>query len=249
MAITSLSATVTASLANSRTKAQSGVDAASQAFQKADERVQRQRDLVSAELSALGKLKSSFSETQAASRALSDSKQTTADTGITKAASNFVKSFNTATQAAKSAIASHATLADSSRARAAESDLRRAISAEATTASDLKAIGITQQKDGALAIDAKKFDAALKADPDALRSTLSKAGQQVDRVVTGELADRGNIGLSVNSLGNRARNLESQQADQQAQAAAAQQAVSAQTTRLNNSLVAGAAAYQRIFSI
>ena len=128
-------------------------------------------------------------------------------------------------------------------------DLRRTVSADATAASDLKKIGITQQKDGTLAIDTKKFDAALKANPDALRSTLSSVGQKVDQTATRELGKSGNIGNAVNSLDNRAKSLESQQADQLAQAAAVQQLVAAHTARLNSSLNTGAVAYERIFSI
>lgn len=250
MAIASLgAAAVAAGPTSSRTSARNAVDTAALAFQKAGQRVQQQRDAVSVQLSSLGQIKSSFSETQLAARALSDSKQTATDGDIKKAASNFVKAFNSAAQTAKSTTAAPGPLADGGRIRAAEGDLRRTISADSTATSDLKKIGITQQKDGTLAVDTKKFDAALKANPDALRATLSQVGQNVDRTATRELARNGNIGGSVNALDNRARSLESQQAAQLAQAAAAQQLVNAQTTRLNNTLNTGAAAYERIFSI
>ncbi|MCK9388641.1 MAG: flagellar filament capping protein FliD [Sulfuritalea sp.] len=250
MDIASLSAAAAAAkLINSRTSTQNGADSVSLAFQKAGQRVQQQRDAVSVQLSAFGQIKSSFSDAQVAARALGDTKQTATDADIKKAATNFVKAFNTAAQTAKSATAAQGALADNGRARLAGNDLRRTVSADATATSDLKKIGITQQKDGTLAIDTKKFDAALKASPDALRSTLSSIGQKVDQTATRELAKNGNIGNSVNSLDNRARSLESRQVDQQAQAAAVQQLVSAQTTRLNNSLNTGAAAYERIFSI
>lgn len=250
MDIASISAAASAaSLIESRTSRTESSDPVRQAFQKADKRVQQQRELVSVELSSFGKLKSSFSDVQTSSRALSSSKQTATDADIKKAASNFVKAFNSAAQTAKAATTAQATLADSSRARAAESDLRRSISTDAATASDLKQIGITRQKDGTLAIDEEKFDAALKANPDALRGTLSKIGQQVDRTATRELSANGNIGRSVNTLTSRAKILESQQVEQQAQAAAAQQAVSAQNATRNNNVNPGIAAYLKIFSI
>ena len=250
MDIASLGAAAAAArLVSSRANARSDVDPVAQAFQKADQRVQQQRDVVSVQLSAFGRIKSSFSDTQVASRAFSDTKQTATDADIKKAASNFVKAFNTAAQTAKSATTAQGALADSGRVRLAGNDLRRTVSNDATATSDLKKIGITQQTDGTLAIDTKKFDAALKANPDALRSTLSSIGQKVDQTATRELAKNGNIGGSVSALDNRAKSLESQQVDQQTQAAAVQQLVSAQTTRLNSSLNAGAAAYERIFSI
>jgi len=252
MDIASLSAAASASLENSRTRAQSSADPIAQVFQKADKRVQQQREAVSVQLSSFGKQKLSFSETQIASRALSDTKQTATDADITKAADNFVKAFNTAAQTARSATTPNGALTDNSRARAAESDLRRTISTDSTAASDLKKIGITQQQDGTLAIDTKKFDAALKANPDALRATLSSIGQKVDQTATRELANNDNIGSSVSALDNRARSLESRQTEQQALAVAAQQTVSTQTADLNkglNNLNTGAAAYQRIFSL
>ena len=76
-----------------------------------------------------------------------------------------------------------------------------------------------------------------------------RVGQQVDRSAGSQLADGGNIGRTVNALGERAKSLETRQADQQALAAAAQQTVSAQANRFNDSLNSGAAAYQRVFSL
>lgn len=254
MDIASLSAAVAANLANSRARTQGNADPTAQAVQKPDARVEKQRDSVSVELSSVGKLKSSLSEAQAASRTLGDTKQPASDADVTKAATNFVRAFNSATRTARSTAAGQGTLAENNQTRAAEGDLRRAISSDPTAASGLNQIGITQQGDGTLAIDTNKFNAALKANPDAARSALSAVGQQVDRTVTRELANSGNIGRPVNLLDNRARSPESQQAEQQALAAAAQQTQQsgAQTTSLNNSLTAvtnGAAAYQRIFSI
>lgn len=249
MDISSFGAAAPGESQKSRIKAQSGADTATQAFQKADKRVQQQRDVVSVQLSSFGQLKSAVADTQLAARAVSDSKQTATDADIRKVANNFVKAFNTAVQTAKAATAAQGALADNNRARAVVSDLRRAVGNDETTAADLKKIGITQQRNGTLAIDAKKFDAALKAEPEALRGALAEIGQTVDRTATRELANNGNIGGAVSSLANRARNLENQQADQQAQAAAAQQLVNAASTGLNNSLNTGVLAYQRIFSI
>lgn len=248
MDISTLSATARTSRSDSRNTTQTGAEAAALAFQKADKRIQQQREAVSVELSSLGKLSSAFSEARTASRALGEIKQTTPDASVAKAAKGFIKAFNLAAQTARSATAKRGLLTETGLARAAESDLRQAVSAD-TTATDLKKIGITRQTDGTLVLDAKKFEAALAANPGEVRSTLAKVGQRTDQVTTRELASGGNIGGAVSSLDNRARSLETRQAEQQAQAAAAQQAISAQSANLDNSLNSGAAAYQRIFSL
>jgi hypothetical protein len=96
--------------------------------------------------------------------------------------------------------------------------------------------------------DGKAFDAALSADSGAVRSALSGVGQRVEPTSGSQLADGGNVGRVANALGERAGNLETRQADQQA-LAAARQTVSAQANRFNESLNSGAAAYQRVFSL
>lgn len=248
----SLNAAVAASQESSRTRARGGVEPAVQAFQKADQRLQQKRELVSVEVSAVGKMKSALSDVQRASAALSDTKQTLTEAGVTKAANNFVKAFNSAAKTARSASAQKGALTGSSLLSAAESDLLRTISADSTAKAELQKIGIVQQHDGVLALDARKFEAALKANPEAVRSTLSSVGAQVDQTAARELANNGNIGKLESSLDTRAKKLENQQAEQQAQAAAAQQTISTQTANLNksvNNLNTGAAAYQRVFSL
>jgi flagellar capping protein FliD len=252
MNVTSLSAAAAASLENSKTRARSSVELAAQAFQKANQRLQQQRNQVSVEVSSVGKLKSTLSEARVASAALSDTKQTATDAGVTKAANNFVKAFNSAVKTARSATAPKGALAGSSLVQAAATDLLHTISVDAAAKSELQKIGIAQQHDGVIALDARKFEAALKASPEAVRSTLSSVGQQVDRTTTSELANNGNIDRSAKSLDNRARSIDNQQAEQQAQAVAAQQTISTQTANLNkslNNLNTGAAAYQRVFSL
>lgn len=252
MNIASLNAAAAASRESSQARSRGSADAAAQAFQKADQRLQQQRNQVSVEVSSVGKLKASFSDAQLASAALSDPKQTSTDAGVTKAAKNFVKAFNSAARTARSAATQKSALAGANLAQAAESDLLRTVSADSTAKSELKKIGIAQQHDGTLALDTRKFEAALKVNSEAVRGTLSSIGERVDRTATRELANTGNLGKSESLLDNRAKNLENQQAAQQAQAAAAQQTISTRTADLNkslNNLNTGAAAYQRVFSL
>ena len=247
MAIT-VSSLAASSLASSQAGARSGVEPAAQAFQKADKRIQQQRELAAVQLSSFGKVKSAFADVETAAAALSDSKQSANLAGIRKLAGNFVKAFNGAVQEARSAAAQPGSAVEGSQARTAESDLRRSVGTDAALA-DLRRIGITPQPNGTLAIDSNAVDSALSADSGAVASALSSVGQQVERTTAAQLADGGNVGKTVNAPSERAGSLETRQADQQALAAAARQTVSAQADRFNESQNSGAAAYQRVFSL
>lgn len=242
-----LSSIAASSLTGSQASGQSGVERVAQAFQKADKRIQQQRDLASVQLSSFGKLKSAFADAQAASSALGGVTATTSDADIRKLAGSFIKTFNGAVQIARSAATQTGTPVESNRARAAETELRRSVNSEAVLA-DLRKIGIAQQANGTLAVDSKLFETALSSEPEVARSVLSRIGLQVGQTATGQLAEGGNIGRAVNALGDRVRSLESRQAEQQALATAGQQTISTQTNRFTASLNSGAAAYERIFS-
>ena len=247
MAIT-LSSLAASSLASSQARGPTQVDRTAEAFQKADKRIQQQRELAAVQLSSSGKVKSAFADAQVAAAALSDNKQIASEAETRRLAGNFVKTFNNAVQTARTAATQPGSGVEGSRGRAAETDLRRSVSTD-TTLADLRKIGVSQQGNGTLAIDNRVFDAALSADAGAVRSALSRVGQQVERTAATQLADRGNVGKAVNSLSERAESLETRQTDQQALAAAARQTVSAQAKRFNESLNSGAAAYQRVFSL
>jgi flagellar capping protein FliD len=242
-----LSSIVAKSLTGSQASGQAANDRVTQAFQKADKRIQQQRDLTAVQLSSFGKLKSTFADAQTAASGLGNVKQANNDADVRKLAGNFVKAFNSAVQTSRSVATQTGTPGESNRARASETDLRRSVNTD-TTSAELRKIGITRQANGTLAIDSKVFDTALSVEPEAVRSALSRVGQQVSRTTTSQLADGGNIGKAVNALSDRARTLETRQAEQQALATSGQQNITAQTNRFATSLNSGAAAYERIFS-
>jgi flagellar hook-associated protein 2 len=246
MAVT-LSSIAASSLTSSQASGQTGVDRVTQAFQKADKRIQQQRDLASVQLSTFGRLKSAFAGTETAAGGLESIKPASSAADVRAATGAFVKAFNSAVETARAATAQSGTPVESNRARAAESELRRSLNADATSA-ELRNIGLTQQANGTLAIDNNVFETALSAEPDAVRNVLSRMGLQVSQTAASQLADGGNIGRAVNALGDRVRSLETRQAEQQALASAGQQAISAQTNRFTAGLNSGAAAYERIFS-
>ncbi len=248
MAITSIGSHYAAS-ATSRSSALTGSTPAAQAFARADQRIQQQRDTTSVQLSAAGRLQSAVADTQSAAKALSDVKQTDSAAGIRKTAAGFIKAYNNATAVSRQVTTPNSALAENSRARTAGNDIRRAVGADYSTTAALRDIGITRQQDGGLVIDQKKFDTAVEANAGAVRETLSRVGQQAERVTTQTLSSRGNVGSTVNTLTNRARELDTRQTEQQTQATAAQQTVTVQTNRINNlQVAAGIASYERIFS-
>jgi flagellar capping protein FliD len=231
-----LSSIAASTLTGSQASGQTGIDRVTQAFQKADKRIQQQRDLASVQLSSFGRLKSAFAGTEAAASGLKSITSASSAADVRAATGTFVKAFNSAVETARAAAAQSGAPVESNRARAAETELRRSVNADAASA-ELRKIGITRQANGTLALDSKVFDTALDTDPGTVRSTLSRIGQQV-----------GHIGRAVNALSDRAISLEVRQAEQQALARTGQRNISAQTNRFATSLNSGAAAYERIFS-
>jgi hypothetical protein len=242
-----LSSIAASTLTGSQASGQTGIDRVTQAFQKADKRIQQQRDLASVQLSSFGRLKSAFAGTEAAASGLKSITSASSAADVRAATGTFVKAFNSVVETARAATAQSGTPVESNRARAAETELRRSVNADAASA-ELRKIGITQQANGTLAIDGNVFDAAISAEPEAVRSVLSRIGLQVSQTAASQLADGGNIGRAVNALGDRVRSLEARQAEQQALATAGQQTISTQTNRFTAGLNSGAAAYERIFS-
>lgn len=231
----------------------STVDPVAAAFGKASGRLEERIESTQVQLSAYGRIKSAFAEVQSGAKGLADAKPTATADDLKKAVGSFVEAYNKANKVLGTATRGQgsetAALADDPRARIAGNDLRRAVS-QGSTLSDLRRLGVTQAADGSLALDTKAFESALNAVPEQVRSTLVRVGNQADRTTTRELADTGHIGGSVNTLNNRSRSLEAQQASETAQSATAQRLVDQQVARLNvnNVFGTGIAAYVRIFS-
>ncbi len=197
---------------NPRTQATGSVTATGQSgLEKADKRIQAQVDVTSAQLSSFGKLKSSVSDAQTASRALSSLPQTSTASTQKSAAEKFVSAFNAAIASAKTTagVAGDAT-ASRSASRVAK-DLTAAVSTDSATIDALKKAGFNLQSDGTLSLDAKKFESAQATDPNSVKATLAKVGQQVDKATSEELASGGRVTTSVTSLTQRSAVLKSQQ--------------------------------------
>ena len=221
---------------------------ATAAFTHANKRIEQQLGSTKVQLSAYGQIKGAFSEVQTTGKALSDLKTTSTADDVKKAVNGFVSAYNKANKAVGAATQGDGeqtgALANDSRARIAGNDLRRSVT-EGSSLSDLKKIGITQNKDGSLNVDTKALEKALQSNSNQVLSTVAGIGQQVEKTTTQELANNGNVGSSVNSLNNRSRSLEAQQSAQQEQITASQRLIEQQTTQINNVFAGGLAAYQR----
>jgi hypothetical protein len=189
----------------------SKVSSASQAgLQKIETRLQSEVDVTSAQLSSFGQLQSSVSSVQMAAKSLGSvtAKSSTAD--VKTAADKFVSTFNAAISAAKTTANVPGEMASTQRATRVGRDLGGAVSDNTATFDALKNIGFNMQSDGTVTLDAKKFEAAQKADLTSVKSTLANLGQQVDKTATQELATSGNVGHSMTWLNQRAAILQNQ---------------------------------------
>lgn len=216
--------------------------AAAAGLQKAEKRIQTQVDTTSSQLSSFGKLKSAVSDTQIAARALGSLSSTATPAAEKTAANSFVSAFNSAITASKATAAVPGeTNAAASSAGRVNKDFLRTIGADTATIDSLKKVGFSMNASGSLVLDAKKFDAAQKADPAAVRATLTKIGQQVDKTAAQELSTSGNVGVSLSSLNQRAALLKSQQS---ALTSLGQSTTSSQSSTSSNAFNYGLSAYQ-----
>ncbi len=211
--------TTAGNLGNGQTTAQSATAAspASKPMDKATARIQTQLDTTAAQLSSFGKLKSAVSNAQLDAKALSATTPQSSAADVRTAASRFATSFNVAVLTANSTAAlPGASPAETSGARRVTRDLGNALSANTGVADAIKKLGFKLESDGTLTVDAKKFDAAQKADPVAVQATLAKLAQAVEKSASNELTAGGVVNGSIASLNQRSTTLKSQQSAIQA---------------------------------
>jgi Flagellar hook-associated protein 2 C-terminus len=182
-------------------------------FSAANQRVAQQISTTGVKLSSFSKIKSGFDGLQTAAKDLSDPGKT--DLG--KLAQSFASAYNVADSSVNSSTGKNSTLAKDTRASLAGIDLKNIVTGNA---SDLKKIGINLQSDGTLSVDNKALQSAIQANPDAVKSTLTKIGLQATRISTKELAATGNVGSSVNALSSLNNSLATQLSNQKSLSAA-----------------------------
>lgn len=220
----------------------------------ASKRISDQVSQNDVQLSSFGQIKSGFASLQSTGSALTTLAKDASSSDVSKAAQNFVNAFNTASSAVSTAIngtgSTPGALANDQLARLSGNDLRRVLTSSGGPA-ELQKIGISVGQNGSLSLDTKALAQALAANPDAVKGTLAKLGQQASTTATNDLSSSGAVGASVNTLNNRAKNLASAQAQQQGLAASAQTAIQQSADQITGfgSFSSGIAAYMKMFSL
>jgi flagellar capping protein FliD len=181
------------------------------ALGRADKRIQSQADTTTAQLSSMGKLKSAVAGIQTASTNLENLGKDTTVASEKASVSSFVSAFNDAINTAKTTAETPGEVLAAKSAIRAGKDLQQSVGSNTKTLESLKKLGISQNTDGTLSLDSKKFDAAQKADAAGMRETLTGIGKNVKSVAARELANSGNVGLSISYLSQRTNVLKAQQ--------------------------------------
>ena len=215
-----------------------------QAFDNASKRIGKQLESTNVQVSAFGQIKSGFANLQSAGNSLSSLNKISTDNDVKNAAQSFVDAFNNTSSVlsinTRGAGNASGALANNSNALLAGYDLKRTLTSGSNTA-ELKKIGISVSSSGTLSLDTKVLGNALTANPTAVKETLAKVGNQLAQVSSKELT--GNIGSAVNTLSNRAKDLETQQTAQQN---AASSLLSIQQQGSSSGASVGIAAYMKV---
>jgi hypothetical protein len=201
------STAITTSATSSQTTAQTTekVYPTPSSLKKVDTRLQSQLDTTSASLSALGKFKASIAETQRTAQGLSGLTSTSTSEEAAKAATSFAASFNAMLAVTKTAASQSSGVGNISRS------MTRAMTADFSKITDLRAMGFTKAADGSLSLDMAKFEAAYKENPARAQAVLTKLGQLVDKTATKELGVDSRTNASLDALTSRSAAIKLQQ--------------------------------------
>lgn len=225
----------------------------SQAFEVAGKRTDAQIDQTNVKFSSYGQIHAGFSSLQRAGKALVALSKGISDTDTSNAAQGFVDAFNTTNGAVNRVIRGTSknpgVLADDTVARISSNDLRRVVSS--VSSAELKNAGISVNQNGSLSIDRKVLGNAVQDNPDAVKSTLAKLGQQATKTATEDLSSSGAVGKTVNSLNTQAKNLAARQTQEDSLMASAQAAIQQNANQFAgfSGSSSGTDVYAKIFSL
>lgn len=214
---------------SAQTQATEKLDPVSASINRSKVKLQTQLDTATASLSTLGKFKASISVTQTAAKNLTTLKGASTRDEVKTALTSFITNFNSMVASTKNVAA------ETSGIESISKGMTRAMTADFSKISELRQMGFTKATDGTLKIDTAKFDAAYKASPSGVQSTLSKLGQLIDKAAIKELASQGRISDSMDSLTSKTSALKLQQS---ALIKAAQQVSSLSQASISNALSA-----------
>lgn len=208
MNISQILGTRTSSAATSSqttTQAAAAANPITASINKSTTKLQAQLTTATANLSTLGKFKASVSVAQASAKSLTSLKDTSTSDEAKKALTAFISDFNKMVNSTKTAVT------DTSGVNIISRGMTRAMTADFSRVDALRQMGFTKANDGSLKLDTAKFEAAFKASPSGVQSTLAKVGQMVDKAASKELASDGRISSSMSALSSKSSNLQLQQ--------------------------------------
>ncbi|MDR3368575.1 flagellar filament capping protein FliD [Rhodoferax sp.] len=212
------SASTSSATTSSQTATQAAATAAANpltaGINRATTKLQTQLATATANLSTLGKFKSSVTVAQASAKSLTTLTSSSTSDEVKKALTAFISDFNNMVAATKTAAT------DTSGVGTLSRGMTRAMTADFSKVDALRQMGFTKASDGTLKLDSAKFDAAFKAGSSSVQSTLSKLGQLVDKAATQELASGGRLSSVMSAFSSKSSTLQLQQS---ALAKAAQQ--------------------------
>jgi len=236
----SSSGSSTTSKASTSSTASTAASTVSPFLAQAEQRIQSDAAVTTAQISKFGLLQSALSGGQVAAKAMTTLTSATKPADVTTALGNFFNTFNASVGAANTAAT--ATSSSSQSARATLRDLKSALSSDPTTVAAMKKLGLTLQTNGSLVQDAKKFASSLASDPSGTLAAMAKIGGKVDSVTSRELGTGGTVAAALATLNAKNTSLTSQQTALQAlnQAMTASAAASSTSTQSST----GVAAYQ-----
>ena len=221
------SGTSSATTSSQSTAATAAASPITASIDKFTAKLQTQLDTATANLSTLGKFKASVSVVQASANNLTTLKDSSTSDEVKKALTAFISDFNNMVTSTQTAAA------DTSGVNTISRGMTRAMTADFSKVDALRKMGFTKASDGSLKLDTAKFEAAFKASPSSVQSTLSKLGQMVGKAATKELASDGRISNSMSALSSKSSLLQIQQSALQK---AAQQYASLSTTSASSAL-------------
>lgn len=214
-------------------------DAVQKAFANSAARLDKARESTGVQISAYGQVKSGLVRIEDSGKSLAAAKPASTAADIRKDLQALVSTYNATRNAAAGT--------EAGAARNVADDLRRSVGNDSSRA-DLRVLGISRQRDGALSLDSKALDTALQSDLAGTRSAAGRIGGQLEQSASQSLSSKGGINSALTALNARNQSIEARQTQQQNLSNASQQAVQQQSERLSSSL-SGINSYQRIFSL
>lgn len=239
MEITALETSASSQLAADRVTRGKGADSNDQAFERARDLTAQQQMVASTlvTLSAEGGAKNAVADVQSAGRKLAGIARAGSIAEIRTAAADLVDAYNKADRLLSGA--------KNERQQVPPDGLRQAADAAAALG-ESRQVGIAQAGSGTLTLDTAALEAALSANADQARPTVTRIGETLATGATRQLAAGGEARPQANRDTPENRPPEARQAPLPEQVAVVRRNEELESRRITNAVTGGVAAYQKV---